>query len=463
YNPEIEARRFLDSSIKKNPSLIILLGAGLGYIIKELARKYQSTPILAVHYDKELYCNSIYVNETVQYWYPQSMEKVSRFFLNNINEQTLNNIKIIEWNPSSLIYPEISLFINKELKKIIQQLNGNIKTTAVFGKKWLQNMICNYISIDEYCLLPDENEPIVIASSGSSLRESLSEIKKYRKKFRLWALPSSLKVLNEESVKPDLMICTDPGYYGSYHFQFLQENTPTALPLTASRGIWRKTSPAIILNQNFPFEKDLISLSSIYKTDIPSNGTVSGTALEMATSKSSLIYFAGLDLCYSDIQSHIKPHSFDTLLSLKSTRLSPYQSIMYHRVSNTSTDFTNRIRTSQSMETYRNWFDNRKFSPSISIKRLNPSPIKIKNMKTGYLRELKNFENLGELKTTRVKASNKNVRFEHIRRILEYWENGLKNNERDDLIYYIDTESFSKGEKNHKALHYISRLRRLYG
>jgi hypothetical protein len=438
YNPEREAERFINAYKLQNPSIIILLGAGLGYIQKFLIKLFPDIDILAIFYDIALIENCFIKNKRIKTWYPDSGMTIESFFNYHIQEEKIKDIAILEWNPCSLIYPKESIYTNRALKEKIQQLNGNIFTTAVFGKKWIRNMITNYLSIENYLIEQDEEVPVVIASSGPTLIESIEQIKKYRKKFRLWALPSSLKAFEFFGITPDRIITTDPGYYGSYHLQFVKDNIPVALPLTASRGLWKKGNPAIILNQVFPFEKDL------------------------STFMKRKIYFTGLDLCFSDIQSHIKPHSFDSLLASESNRLNPIHKIYFNRASSATADFKNRTRTSRALDTYKNWLNIQCQNHKNDIKRLNPSVIKIDNMRMGYWLEFNTLPDLNKESFLCIKAEIQSVRKKKVLKLLNLWDSGLREGTRDDLSYFIDTESFLNNNRKN-SVNFINQLRGIYG
>ena len=463
YDPVKEAKRFVINSILEKKDLIIFLGAGLGYIQKELSQQFPDSKILAIYYDQSLYENKIENFRNVSAWHPGSSKSIEQFFQLHISEQYLRDLVLIEWNPSSLIYEKLSYKINQKLKILIQQLNGNIKTTAAFGKKWIRNMIANYLSIDCLCQYEFSKSPVVIASSGPTLKKSIKQLIKYRDKYLLWALPSSLMALDHFGLKADLIITTDPGFYGTFHMNHLQSGIPVALPLTASRGLWNKENPAIILNQQFPFENDLFSLTSMNNRIVPSNGTVSGTALELAQGRDNNIYYAGLDLCYKDIQSHIRPHSFDTLLESESMRLDPSINIYYNRASYSHADFDNKIRRSQSLDTYANWFNSKPNTCNDKIKRLNPSPVEISNMEEGFLSELKNRPHVKKQKSVILKSQKPEERNIIVQKLLSIWLQGLESGSRDDLEYFIDTESYTRKERSNKSLDFISELRGLYG
>lgn len=462
YHPWREAERFVQASIKGNPSIIILLGAGLGYIQEELSKKYPDIEILAFFYSNKIFDHILYKNHNIKCWHPSSGLDALTFFCRNIPEKYLINLAVLEWNPSSQIFPEMALEINKKLKIAVQQLNGNIKTTALFGKKWIRNMICNYLSIDTYSSFSIPEAPIVIASSGPNLSGSMKQIKKFRNKIYLWALPSSLAALNKEGIRPDLFITTDPGYYGSVHLNHLNPGIPILQPFTASRGVWKKSHPVHILNQELPFEIDLFNCTELENTIVPSNGTVSGTALELALKKTTLIYYAGLDLCFKDIQSHTRPHSFDALLQSGSFRQRPLHSIYFNRAASAVADFSRGIRISQSLDTYKNWFNSKNINSDTKVKRLNPSPIHIDNLASGNLNELEDFPDVKKFRISVSEAESLHSRKSRIKILLSHWYRGLQDGNRDDLLYYIDTDSFIRGERNSRALDFILKLRGIY-
>ncbi len=463
YNPQREAERFISSLDFNDPSIIILLGAGLGYLIEQMRTRYENAKIVAIYYSDEIYTHCNKTDKEIIRWHPSSEISLYLFLERNISEEKLRTLSITEWNPSSLIYPDLSLSVNSQLKSYIQQMNGNIKTTAHFGKKWIRNLLCNYLSIDSYCTMDADKKPILIISSGPSLSESMEKIQKYQDRILLWALPSSLEMLKKWNITPDLLISTDPGYYGSVHLSSLPEDVPTAMPFTASRGLWLNGNPLLVLNQSLPFERDLFHFARLSNTKIPSNGTVSGTALELAQLSGGSVYFAGLDLCFKDIRSHCSPHSFDKLLASDTHRIKPQQSVYFHRAAYADADFSRGIRNSQSLDTYANWFNKFRTFNGNRIKRLNPSPVPIDNMDVGDLSELRNNPVIDKKRLFKLISPNFLERKKTIGNLLDYWEVGIQENLRDDLLYFIDTDAFTKGEKREEASLFISQMRKIYG
>lgn len=463
YNPQREAARFIEQAISGSPSIVILLGAGLGYIQQNLLEKYPQIKLLSLYHDDEIFSNTQIKSENIRNWYPSCGTDPAIFLQKNVPEALFSKLTVIEWEPSAQIFPKRSLELNHVLKNVIQELNGNIQTTAYFGKQWIRNTLTNFLSTDNYCLPELPRAAYLIASSGPNLEKSLGAMKKYRDKYILLALPSSLKALCQWGIKPDIQISTDPGFYSGMHLQHLFSNVPLAQPFTAGRGNWRHSVPLYLLNQSTPFESDLFLISGLSHHRIPSNGTVSGTALELSSSKAETVYFAGLDLCFSDIRSHVSPHTFETLLQSDADRMTPFQSISYARAFPAQPDFQNKIRTGRSLDTYKNWFSRYAGSKALKIKRLNPSPITIDNVSEGRLSELASKKALPEMSIKLIHPLEQEKRKKIVGELISLWIKQIEMGERDELFYYIDTENFTKGKDNQKALSFLNDLKDLYG
>ena len=93
------------------------------------------------------------------------------------------------------------------------------------------------------------SSPVFIAASGPSLKESFPFLKRYSDRIILAALPSSLRALKSESIIPDLVIHTDPGFWAKEHLKYLPDKKiPIIMPLT-SAFVPETDNPIILFNQ----------------------------------------------------------------------------------------------------------------------------------------------------------------------------------------------------------------------
>ncbi len=472
YNPEKEAYRFIKESLKDdNPSIVILLGAGIGYLARELKKVSPHSKHILIYYSREIY---EHCNEISQYsWHPNCGLPFSDFLQKHISDIELEGLKIIEWSPSSLLFPEISKEINLEIKRIVNEFRGNILTTNAFGKIWIKNSFSNFISIDSIINGPicNSDNPIIITASGPMLEESIKYIQNYRHKFNLWSLPSAIPFLIENNLKPDLLIITDSSYYSICHIQEIAEkNTLIAMPLSAARGIHNISNNIFLISQPFFYEELIIKKAAINPTKIPPKGTVAATALELAlkfTNKE--IIFCGLDLCYKDINAHVRTNFFNKLLRNDANRIEPYYSRIFSRAVTHAPIKNKNIRTSIPLDTYLNWFSNINTTIKKRIFRFMPSIYNINGVDnldiTAFKKLLSSYPdiNLSSSALLNKLYPDKSIRKNIILNIIDEWKKIIKTAETNadkninlnlfnsdfyNLAYFIDLPDLTSLKKH---------------
>ncbi len=360
YDPVREADRFLNSCIQgKPPGTFLLLGAGLGFLVRAIQLAYPSAKLIALYYEEMIYRRAL-VKSTLA-WYP-GREAILDFLRKQVSELDTEGLKVIEWPPSSRIFPDLSRIVNGAVYQVVKELRGNLVTTASLGRRWFRNSMRNFLSIEQTLQLKQTctKAPIFIAASGPSLVRATDFILKYRLMIHLWALPSAVMFLESIGCKPDLVVMTDSGYYAMRHLHPCS-GTRVAMPLSASPGIWRKSGRALLLSQNTFFEKALLCRAGIHCPIIHSHGTVAATALDLAllTGRGKII-FSGLDFCYQDILAHARPNSFEHYLQTTTNRYTPLDHLLYDRavLLAPEREIVDGIplRSNLALQTYAGWF-----------------------------------------------------------------------------------------------------------
>ena len=358
YDPNKEAERFISANVKGSPGVFILAGPGLGYINRVIRRHYPETRIISVEF------NDCFIEQTRDlsdhYWSPNSAEPLSSFLFSALSETDLGGLKYLEWPPSAKAYPEEARSTGESIREIIKQLSGNIFTTSFFGKKWLRNLIKNFLLVQDISILSRKGDiPIIIAASGPSLKESLPLIQSRKGTFLLLSLPSSLTFINQHGVSSDIAVSTDPGYYAGFHLYYCNNSAGAlAAPLTSVSGPAFFHHKLLALNQDSIFENFCFNKLGYNGLVVPSHGTVAGTALYLALNLTEgPIFFSGLDLAWKDLTSHIKPHTFDSYIYKKANRLCPAYSSQYLLSRKECPEILcGEWRISPSLQIYRNWF-----------------------------------------------------------------------------------------------------------
>lgn len=389
YDPKREAERFVEAQIDGCPDTIIVLGPGLGYLYEALTEHYPKSRIILIFYSSLFF--ERFKKKHALCWHPESDDSLFQFLNHHISELDLEGLHILEWPPSAESFPDRSRQANTVISQLVRERNGSIVTSSAYGKRWIKNALYNFLFCNDYRYLTPGTKPICIVASGPSLNKSLPALKQMRDSYQLWSLPSSLAALKSYDIKPDLVVFTDPGFYNRLHFYPFTGDTslPVLMPYSASRGLQKEDYPVILISQAYIFEDAFVQHLPFSPFSVPANGTVAGTALEIALRYTNLpIFFAGLDFCYVDIKGHVKPHSFDPIFFSHAGRTNPILTQRYARTRSqleTNTPGSNRdtlFKAPLAHMTYAGWFSNRLSGTERDIYRLDPSPVPIEGMIT---------------------------------------------------------------------------------
>jgi hypothetical protein len=385
YDPVREAERFAAHAVKKpEPGTILLLGAGLGYLVESLRAAYPRTRLLTVFYSREIsnHCSA----RSGAFWDPESPEPLSNWLRGQIAELDTEGLLVLEWPASARMFPRLSVLANKAIRQLLQEHRGSLVTTMAAGRQWLANGFINAVTLDNFLDVNPQaaSLPIVVAASGPSLEKAAAPLKSLREHCYLWALPSAVPFLISNGLTPDLIVVTDPSFYALYHLHSACGRTLNlAMPLSAATGAWRLQSPVFLLSQGDFAEAALLELVGFPAPAIPPQGTVAATALELGLRLgSNALVFAGLDLCHLDIRAHVRPNAFESFLAEGASRLSPLFSRLFTRSLEQAPEKHRRqgrtYRTGLTLRTYGG-----RLTESAGpgrLFRLNPTPIPLEGM-----------------------------------------------------------------------------------
>jgi hypothetical protein len=367
YAPENEARRYLNTlDLPKKKAVYLLIEPGKGYLTEELIKRSPDSSFL------ELHCSDIFAEtpqrSTVAKWNPTSGISLSDFLHEHVPDLSLGQVFIVEWPPASRVFGETYKKLRERVLLYLRERRASLHTTGIFGKKWLGNSVKRLLRTEKYLLFEGESRPVILCAGGPSLERSLSALKQLESTVAVWALPSALKALRFRGIIPDFVVHSDAGFYASYHLWGLSggqivQMAPlfSALPSESSEKLLLLTTRTLI-------EDFLIQKARLPSTAAASHGTVAGTALSAALSLSrGPIIFAGLDLSFSDVRSHVRPHTFDRLFLSQCDRKKTLLDIYYRRSPRSSTEQDYALRR------YREWFSSLRTGEADRIYRMFPS------------------------------------------------------------------------------------------
>ena len=368
YDPEREAEKLLSGINLNGKSLFIMFEPGLGYPVEFIKKKSPRCHFIIISPLNRL-VSSVEEYENTVIWTPSSPHTPENFLLKYIHESDLNRLAYIPWPPAVRNLEKEAQLWSFHLKKVIQQLKGNHENLRGFGKKYLRNSLINYLNCPapQMPLLKDKH--VLITASGPTLNLFLKEIKKKKMGYFIIALPSSVKALSENGIEPNLIISTDAGFWAIKHFEEFPHNIPVGAVLSA-RILLNKKNIFPLIKQDTPIENSLLWGLNLPK--IPTAGSVALSAVLYCLKRGvKSLTLAGLDLSMDDIQSHVKPHSFDSLLFEKSQRTNSIHNIYFSRALQMTLEKKGRTRLGQSLSLFKEVVTNLDFTGKLF--RLNKS------------------------------------------------------------------------------------------
>ena len=376
YSPLKEAERFvslLPSDAEYD--VIILIEPGFSYTKQFLKQKYPNTKIGIIRLIPELSNYNSDWDFAINF---ENVDKLQNQLLSLFTEEQLLCSMLCDWLPSKNLFNTENLQIWQAYKLVMEQCKTILITRQYFEKKWIINS-CNYIKyLSEKALLDPQNilhtgKPVLIAASGPSLNAVISKIPLFREKCFIICLSSAIKAFLSNNIIPDLILTTDGGYYAGQHLKALinTNNLLVAAPCEAfiQKQLLEKMN-IIPCAYSDGVSNKLMEQSGIKPLILERNGTVSGTALNLALSiTNNEIYFLGLDLAGNKASQHTEPNELELNNTIKDFRLNNKESRQ-----------TRSRYNSGSLEIYRDWFKNQK------------------NLNNRVFRVIENQEELGEIK-----------------------------------------------------------------
>lgn len=346
YNPESESRRFAENiKLDYIPENIIVIEPALSYCKKDLSDLFPHSKICAIKFISDI--KPVYSFDKEFFF--TTDEKLKKELFNYFGEEGLLNSFFITWPPAAKCFSEQDKTVWNIIKNLLKDCQSILATRQFFSKRWIKNQFNFLTNISKCTKIKSIDKPVFITASGPSLKNCIPYLKEYQNKFFILACSSSIKCLLKNQIIPDLCISTDGGFWAKKHLYELSKHSELRLAITSESNIPAKifkSNTIISLAYCDNFDDSIFNSCKIPFNKARRNGTISGTALELALSITDKpIYFAGLDLEANKGFVHTQPNELEIENSINDNRLHTSE----------SRHFSHSLDSTQ-LEIYRNWF-----------------------------------------------------------------------------------------------------------
>ena len=345
YNPQREAERFADSVDPSFiPAYIVIIEPALSYCVQPLRSRFPKAKLLAVRFSTVFSSSDIYWDKVFNCT-EETVSSFSEMLFSYIGEEGLSAAYFADWKPAVQSYPQLHDLVWQQIKSAAAKGRDVLATRAFYAKIWLRNTVRFCLSVRKTVQFSLGSKPILFVASGPSLKPSIPLIHQYRSDFFIIAASSAYEPLVFADIIPDACISTDGGFWAKKHIVTcavpLIVSAESAVPNQAIRNV-----PFVPLLYGDGPETILLTACGIPAYNARRNGTVSGTAVELALNLTAgSVYACGLDLCTSKGYQHTQPNRLETDDSLTDWRIVPI-----------SSRTVSRELSGASLSLYRQWF-----------------------------------------------------------------------------------------------------------
>lgn len=455
YNPETEAQRFADSLEPLFiPENIIVIEPALSYCGDYLRKKYPKSKIFCIRFIKDI--KSYFSFDKTFYYNPDNIHELENSLFNYFGETGLLNSFFVSWPPSSKAFAEYDKNVWVMLKDLLKNCQSILATRQFFAKRWIKNQINNLVNLKHTATVNKVDVPVLVCASGTSLKDSLDKIKKLNDNFFIIACSSAIQALLKHNIIPDLCISTDGGFWAKKHLNCLlseTQNIKLAVPTEANvpQEIFDRSNVTIIpLAYCDNFDNLIYDSFGIKYLKAQRNGTISGTAVELALSLTKdKVFMCGIDLESSDSFVHTQPNALEIENSANDIKIKPIDNRTFIQG-----------RDSTQLEIYRNWFINKSIDFDNRVFRLSDNHV-FKNS-LGYIKDI-SFDDLNNyIDSTKIKKENYFSQINEVKttskEIISYFKKLIENEQWIKNYYPADCLMIERTSDKNKKEEYIKRL-----
>ncbi|MBQ2870676.1 motility associated factor glycosyltransferase family protein [bacterium] len=315
---QAEAERIVNSlSHNLNTSIHVVFGTGFGYLLMQTAKVSNGTTILyepnieLLRVALEMVDFSEILNKP-NVFITSSLDMLETIFYNHFSLNSKTALLASQYHKTQL-----KVELNELIKKlgVLQSIaTSNENQKAKYGYGYLYSVLnntpvlnaCTPIAALKNVL---KNIPAVIAAAGPSLSDNIETIKKYRNKFALFGVSSSLATLNKSGIIPDFVSLIERFDATNLVKDFGIEKTNLIAEPYVNKAVLGLPFKNKFISSSIenPANRIYENLFSLQNENFETKGTVAYNALFSALYLGcNPIILAGQDLAYIDGECYSK-------------------------------------------------------------------------------------------------------------------------------------------------------------
>lgn len=353
FDPENEALRYLRSlTVKESPELVVVLCSCMGYLARAAAEVFPGARILLVDASPAFATRRIFGGDDS--WSPGDSRYggAGAFLEATVNDGEAGAAIVLSWPAGCAAYGEAAVSLAAELRGALRRMAANQATAFTFAGRWIRNVgrLCAFSRrTATFAIAAAVPRKVLIVAPGPSLEAALPSIAERRQELFLVAASSAAEALAAQGITPDLAVSTDGGFWAGEHLR-LTVRDRGALALAAHGYLPAGAAlPLLVVDDASSWQRLMLGAASIPSISLPTRGTVSATAIDLAFALGAeRVFLVGVDFGASSSRLHARPYALDRYHMDGTTRLRPAERADY--------EHSAWRRGAVAFDVYREWF-----------------------------------------------------------------------------------------------------------
>ena len=329
-NPRQAIQKMIRDTIKKpmeQNDIIITFGIGLCYQLDEVYNTFPSRIFVyepdtkLIHFvltnvdiSEHLKSGRVFIYDDLD----ALAKKLSEIYI------TKDKVEVLYLKNYAVVKSQELLALTQKVYEVCKSKTVDVNTITRYSRAWLDNTLANLNKINNgnFYNLSDLDEKFVgqaalVAAAGPSLTENIPYIKANREKFVIFCVNKALKILLENNITPDFVVCADARFVN----KTLTEISASLPNINCIMSV--NTDSSILSNKfkkvfiTFPTNDLVINKLSQYNSSVQqreSGGSATTMAFVSAVKMGfSKVILTGVDLAFKGEQVYASGDSYEKI------------------------------------------------------------------------------------------------------------------------------------------------------
>jgi len=337
FNPIKEGERYLKLGSKSGYK--VFFGFGAGYHILPFLPIKTISGIIVIEQDAGLFksilesidLRNILLDSRVRILIDLSPIQVKEFILTHYFPAVFGDLQTLYLRSRYSMEQSYFEQIIQAIKEVISKIADDYTVQAHFGKKWFINTLSNLPVAQNTSITIAPVHSVIITGAGPSLEGQISQIKSLKKDNFLLATDTSLPVLLNHDLLPDLVISIDCQQISYHHFlQGYPEEVPLILDLASPPILTRQTKKTVFFSSGHPFSLYVSKNWRHFPIIDTSGGNVTHAALSLTEKlQAQRIYLFGVDYSYPQGKAYSRGTYIYPLFRSAESRVNPLENLLF--------------------------------------------------------------------------------------------------------------------------------------